>query len=83
MNSYTVIEMSDEARNAARSLAVSYDAYMDAMREVRRESNPKTRNSAVVWARALRDAQRRTAVELVDPALLEYDIAENDRDCAA
>ena len=55
------IQMTNEARQAARSLAIAYDAYHAAKNE--------RRNSGIaIWGKALIEAQEKTGITLLDPA---------------
>ena len=56
-----------EQKDVAKVLAVSYDAYLSAPRE--------RLNSRAVWADILKDAQEHIGVEMISPDLLERDIA--------
>ena len=55
------IQMTNKARDAARSLAIAYDAYHEAKKEGRN-------SGIVVWGDALIEAQDQIGVFLLDPA---------------
>jgi hypothetical protein len=59
-----MIKMTNKARDAARSLAVSYEAFEDA-RRLESDSGIRT------WGDILLRAQEQTGIELYDPSLIQ------------
>jgi len=68
----------------ARSLAIAYEAYIDARNRVREETDPVEKRSALnslcCWARMLKDAQEATGVEFYSPESLDAAIRYARRD---
>lgn len=62
------IKMTDEARDAARSLAIAYDAYHEAKSEGRK-------SGVAIWGEALIEAQEQTGIILLEPENIRIIIA--------